>query len=145
MDFVAVGDFMLDHEFSPHRGPFRAAFQVLDKADVVFANLENPLGRGGHPREKMFTFRSNPSLAKTVRDSGVDVVTIANNHMLDYGEGVLMETLRTLSKAKIPFVGAGKNLVEAEKPRGIGRYSRMRSKGQGWHPEIARGKSKRRA
>jgi len=107
---------MLDHEFSPHRGPFRDAFQVLDKADVVFANLENPLGTGGHPREKMFTFRSNPSLAKTVTDSGVDVVTIANNHMLDYGEGVLMETLRTLSKAKIPFVGAGKNLVEAEKP-----------------------------
>lgn len=107
---------MINHEFSPYRGPFSRAFQVLAKADLVFANLENPLGKGGHPREKMYTFRSNPSLAKLVVDSGVDVVTIANNHMLDYGEPVLMETLRTLSKAKIPFVGAGRNIVEAEKP-----------------------------
>jgi poly-gamma-glutamate capsule biosynthesis protein CapA/YwtB (metallophosphatase superfamily) len=116
LQLAAVGDFMLDREFSPHKAPFRKAFQIRSKADVVFANLENPLGTKGHPREKLFAFRSKPSLAKVVADSGVDVVTIANNHMLDYGEEVLMETLRTLSKAKIPFVGAGRNIAEAEKP-----------------------------
>jgi poly-gamma-glutamate capsule biosynthesis protein CapA/YwtB (metallophosphatase superfamily) len=116
LQLAAVGDFMLDREFSPHKAPFRKAFHILSKADVVFANLENPLGTKGHPREKMFVFRSKPALAKVVADSGVDVVTIANNHMLDYGEEVLMETLRTLLKAKIPFVGAGRNIAEAEKP-----------------------------
>jgi hypothetical protein len=107
---------MPDREFSTHKAPFRKAFQILSKSDVVFANLENPLGTKGHPRDKLFAFRSKPSPAKVVTDSGVDVVTIANNHMLDYGEEVLMETLRTLSKAKIPFVGAGRNIAEAEKP-----------------------------
>jgi len=116
LKLALVGDFMLGHEFSTRRPPFSKAFQILSKADITFANLENPLGTKGHPREKMFTFRSKPSLVKIVANSGIDVVSIANNHMLDYGEEALLETMQILSKTETPFVGAGRNLAEAERP-----------------------------
>jgi poly-gamma-glutamate capsule biosynthesis protein CapA/YwtB (metallophosphatase superfamily) len=107
---------MLDHAFSTRQPPYDRTFQVLSRADLVFANLENPLGTRGHPREKLYTFRSNPSLARVLVSAGVDIVTVANNHMLDYGEEALNETLETLSRADIHFVGAGRNIIQAEKP-----------------------------
>ena len=116
MKLAAVGDMMVDHTFSPRRSPFNRAFELVSKADLFFANLEIPLGTRGHPREKMYTYRSDPSVAKVLRTVGVDAVSLANNHMLDYGEEVLLQTLRILTRSRIPHVGAGRNITEASKP-----------------------------
>jgi len=107
---------MISREFSSTQLPFKRTFEVLKRADIVFANLETPLGREGYPREKMFVFMANPALAKVVQSTGVDVVSLANNHMLDYGEQGLVQTLETLSRMGIPHVGAGRNIREASEP-----------------------------
>ena len=116
MKLAAVGDVMIDHAFSLRKSPFNRAFDLASTADVFFANLENPLGTKGHPREKMFAFMSNPSLVRILRAAGVDIVSLANNHMLDYGEEVLLQTLRVLAKSRIRCVGAGRNISKAYKP-----------------------------
>jgi len=107
---------MINHEFSTNRLPFRHAFEVLERSDLVFANLETPLGREGYPREKMFAFMANPALAKVLLSTGVDIVSLANNHMLDYGEKGLLQTLDVLSRIGVPHVGAGRNIQEASNP-----------------------------
>jgi poly-gamma-glutamate synthesis protein (capsule biosynthesis protein) len=107
---------MIDHKFFPHRAPCKDAFRFISRADLVFTNLEIPLGTVGYPREKMFAFRCDPSVTETLLDAGIDVVSLANNHMLDYGEQVLLETVETLTNAGITYVGAGANLDQACKP-----------------------------
>ena len=107
---AAAGDMMIENIFSLGRSPFNKAFELVSEADLFFANLEAPLGTGGYPQEKMFTYRSNPSVVRVLHAVGVDVVSLANNHMLDYGTEVLLQTLRVLSKARIAHVGAGTNI-----------------------------------
>jgi len=116
LDLAAAGDMMVDHIFPPNRSPFNRAFELISKADLFFVNLEIPLGTRGHPQEKEITFRSKPSVVQILPRLGVDVVSIANNHMLDYGEESLIQTLETLNKLRIRHVGAGRNLSEAIKP-----------------------------
>jgi poly-gamma-glutamate synthesis protein (capsule biosynthesis protein) len=116
LELAVTGDFMISHEFSPNQFPFKRIFEVLKRADLVFANLETPLGREGYPREKMFAFMADPALARVVQSTGVDVVSLANNHMLDYGEQGLVQTLDALSRTGVPHVGAGRNIREASKP-----------------------------
>ena len=61
-------------------------------------------------------FRGNPDNAKFLSDLGVDIVSLANNHVYDYGDEGIMDTLATLDSIGMPYVGAGKNLSEAMKP-----------------------------
>ena len=116
VELVALGDVMIDHHFSLRDWPSSDVFEWVSRGDLVFANLECPLGTKGHPREKMFAFRSSPSIARLLRAMGLHVVSLANNHMLDYGEGALDETLRILTRSRIKYVGAGKNITDAYKP-----------------------------
>lgn len=116
LKLAAAGDMLITHVFSPRRSPFNRAFELVHKADLFFANLEIQLGTHGHPQEKMYTYLSDPSVVKVLRGVDVDVVSLANNHMLDYGEEALLQTLRTLKTSKIRHVGAGRNITEASKP-----------------------------
>lgn len=116
MELAAVGDFMFQYEFATNKTPFNSAFQVLSNTDVVFANLETPLGRDGYPKEKNFVFITDPARARVLRSVGVDVVSIANNHMLDYGEQGLLQTLEVLSRIGVRCVGGGRDIHEASKP-----------------------------
>lgn len=88
---------------------------VLKSADIFMVNEEFPFGTTGEAMEdKQYTFRVDPGYVSVLSDLSVDIVTLANNHMLDYGRSPLTETLQTLDGAGIAHVGAGENLNEAK-------------------------------
>ena len=87
---------------------------VLKSAD--FTNLETPVTRRGQPQPKTYHFATTPGAFTALRDAGVDLVTIANNHIPDYGQTGLADTLAAAKAAHFPFVGAGVNAAAAWAP-----------------------------
>lgn len=86
-------------------------------ADIFVVNNECTLSTKGTALEgKAYTFRGNPERVSNLLDIGTDVAGLANNHIYDYGEEALLETVETLESAGIPTTGAAKNLEEASKP-----------------------------
>ena len=94
-------------------GAVRALFR---DADLAVMNLEGPAIRTftWHPNGLTFTF--DPALLTGLRNAGVDVVTIANNHIGDAGPGGVIETIRNLDTVRIAHVGAGPNATAARTP-----------------------------
>lgn len=91
--------------------------QVMNDADIFEINNEFTYTTRGTPIPgKAFTFRGNPENAKELQGIGVDIVSLANNHVYDYGEEGLLDTLDTLNSVGMPYLGAGHNLSEAMKP-----------------------------
>ena len=120
---AAVGDIMLDgsaREIMQEHG-YDYAFDKmrpwLQKADIAFGNLEGPLTTRGTPApDKKYLFRSPPTkVATALKDAGFDVVSLANNHSLDYGSDGLADTVSALNDAGILHVGAGENLAIARR------------------------------
>lgn len=113
-----VGDLMPQRPFlgNVHTPGSAGVIALLEAADLVMANLECPLTTRGAPADKLVAFRSNPSLARDLKAAGVDVVTLANNHMLDYGLDGMYDTAEALSGAGVAPVGAGRTLAEALNP-----------------------------
>lgn len=88
---------------------------VLQNADIFMLNEEFPFGTTGEAAaDKEYTFRIDPGYVSVLTELGVDIVTLANNHMLDFGREPLTETLGVLDHAGIAHVGAGENLDEAK-------------------------------
>ena len=88
---------------------------ALREADIFMLNQEFPFGTTGEAMaEKEYTFRVDPGYISVLSDLSVDIVTLANNHMLDLGRRPLTQTLNTLDGAGIAHVGAGENLEEAK-------------------------------
>jgi Bacterial capsule synthesis protein PGA_cap len=85
-------------------------------ADVVLVNLECPFTARGEPIPKNFNFRARPSTVQVLIDAGVRAVSLANNHLMDYGPDGVEDTLATLDAAGIAHFGAGRTLAEARKP-----------------------------
>lgn len=89
----------------------------MQSADITMANEEFPFSeRGSEAQDKQFTFRVNPSYVAALTELGVDVVTVANNHALDFGKEALTDTFTTLDGAGIAYVGAGDSKERAMQP-----------------------------
>ena len=89
----------------------------LKAADILLVNNEFTYSTRGEPLAgKAYTFRADPSRVALLQEMGTDIANLANNHVYDYGEDALLDTMTTLSDAGIPYVGAGKNLEEAMQP-----------------------------
>lgn len=87
----------------------------LQEADILMVNNEFPFSEQGTPMEdKQFTFRCEPSYVTALQEMGVDVVSLANNHVLDYGKAALSDTFVTLDNADIFYGGAGETVERAE-------------------------------
>lgn len=87
----------------------------LQDADILMMNNEFPFSEQGTPMEgKQYTFRCEPSYVKALQEMGVDVVSLANNHVLDYGKEALSDTFVTLDKAGILYGGAGETVERAK-------------------------------
>lgn len=94
-----------------------ATLDLMRNADIFMVNNEFTYTTRGVPTEnKQYTFRTSPENVKYLFDMGVDVVSLANNHVYDYGEVSLTDTLDTLEEVEMPYVGAGRNIAEAIKP-----------------------------
>lgn len=123
-----VGDILFDDEYAPmasliQRGGDLAksidsiTLRAMNDVDVMVVNNEFPFTqRGERQQDKQFTFRADYSTAEYLMDMGADVAILANNHVYDYGEEGLLDTLDTLNNVGVHPVGAGKNLMEAVTP-----------------------------
>lgn len=97
--------------------PWRAAAPLLRKADLAVGNLETSVSLRGSPApHKQYTFRSHPSTLKGASRAGIDILSLANNHTLDWGPEALVDTIDHVRSASIHPVGAGKNAAEAFRP-----------------------------
>lgn len=90
---------------------------VMQDADVMCLNNEFTYSTNGSPMAgKAYTFRADPSRVEVLKELGVDIVGMANNHVYDYGKQALLDTFDTLDEAQIPYFGAGHDLAEAMQP-----------------------------
>lgn len=93
-----------------------ALLKEMRNFDLFMLNNEYTYSRRGEPQGKTYTFRADPERVKNLDTLGVDIVLTANNHIKDYGEESLIDTLDTLDEAGIRRVGAGRNIEEASAP-----------------------------
>jgi poly-gamma-glutamate capsule biosynthesis protein CapA/YwtB (metallophosphatase superfamily) len=98
--------------------PWQATGRVLRGADLATANLEGVVSTRGEPvRDKEFHFRGPPSaLTAARRTAGLDVMSVANNHTLDFGRVAFLDTLRFAQRNGISTIGGGGNLAAARRP-----------------------------
>lgn len=92
-------------------------WEEMQSADILMINNEFTYSSRGTPLAgKAYTFRADPARINAVKEMGTDILSLANNHVYDYGEEAFLDTLDTVAQAGIPYVGAGRNLQEAMKP-----------------------------
>jgi poly-gamma-glutamate capsule biosynthesis protein CapA/YwtB (metallophosphatase superfamily) len=89
-------------------------------ADLFVLNLECCISERGERVPKMFNFRAPPVAVETLLYLGVDCVTLANNHALDYGTDALLDTFEHLREAGIAYAGAGEDVDQARAPAVVG-------------------------
>ncbi len=121
---VAGGDIMLTRgtkkflkQFGPGY-PFMEIHSEIIKHDIAFANLESPIssrGRRFYPHKGIY-FRAEPSVIKGLIYSGLDILSLGNNHALDWGVEALLDTMKLLDLAGLKYSGAGKTREEALEP-----------------------------
>jgi poly-gamma-glutamate synthesis protein (capsule biosynthesis protein) len=119
---IAVGDIMLSRGVGNRidkfglRFPFEPTANLLRRCDITFANLESQISTSGEPmKRKEIHFRAQPHAVFGLMYAGIDVVSLANNHALDYGAKALFETMDILAKNGIAYVGAGMNFTAAHR------------------------------
>ncbi len=87
----------------------------MQNADIMMLNNEFQFSNRGTPMEgKQYTFQTDPKYVQVLLDLGVDIVSLANNHSLDFGQEALLDTFTTLDNAGILHVGAGDTKERAE-------------------------------
>ncbi|MFG1625903.1 CapA family protein [Kribbella sp. NPDC049227] len=96
--------------------PLRFIGSRLAAADVTVVNLESTLSRAGTAQQGGDSFAAPPGVVKGLRDAGVDVLSLANNHTGDFQDRALLETVRLVRAGGLQPVGAGGNVAEAVRP-----------------------------
>jgi len=121
-DFTVAltGDSMLTRKLSVFREErFQALLNLLREADAAFTNLETTVHTWdeGSPGITQGTFMTtDPSLLEDLKWMGIKIVSCANNHAFDYGEGGILATIKHLDDAGLVHAGTGRNLAEARSP-----------------------------
>ena len=119
---VAVGDIMIGEHVTDfldkygHSYPFDSTKHIIQAVPFAIGNLEAPFSKTGVRFDKKYTFKIDPRYADGLVEAGFDVLNLANNHMMDYGHGALINTLSTLDSLNLYYSGAGINKQEAMKP-----------------------------
>ncbi len=117
-----AGDVMLDGVPSANYDAYGitgvVSQELLDEltgADILMVNNEFAWSdRGTAMEDKEYTYRCNPSYVTILKELGVDIVSLANNHTLDFGKEALSDTFTTLDGAGILYAGAGESKERAE-------------------------------
>lgn len=106
-----------------YRYPFRNVIQWFENDECTFLNLEGPLTDAGNPMQKKHAFRGPTAYINILTENSVEVVSIANNHTMDYGQTGYESTVATLEDAGIPFVERDSScIVTTEHGLKIGMY-----------------------
>ena len=115
-----TGDTMLTRRLTPFKEErFLALREILRGADAAFANLEGTvhIWDEGTPGITQGTFMTTePKLLDDLKWLGINLVSCANNHAFDYGEGGVFANIKHLHQAGLAHAGTGRNLAEARAP-----------------------------
>lgn len=111
-----TGDIYPTRPLTPLPAEVRAVFDILRNADVAVGNFEISLTDKGAPLEKLLAIRANPEVVRDLPELGLDVVTVANNHAIDYGWDALRDSMDRLQATGLRVVGAGSTVAEAMQP-----------------------------
>ena len=122
VSMIFTGDVLFANSFSTAYGNggitkvvSQDLLQELNQADITMVNEEFPFStRGTKMENKQYTFRADPANVKALQEMGVDIVSLANNHVLDYGKDALEDTFTTLDGAGILYAGAGTSAERAK-------------------------------
>jgi poly-gamma-glutamate capsule biosynthesis protein CapA/YwtB (metallophosphatase superfamily) len=115
---AAVGDISFNDrdDERPSLDVLSAVTSIFRASDVVIANLESPLLREGPSVPGKCALRGSPEWAAILKQAGVHIVSLANNHVMDFGEAGLASTIQALEAAGIRYAGAGHNRTQANAP-----------------------------
>jgi len=120
-----VGDIMLDrgveHSVKKHgKGDFKWVFSniadYLGESDLLFGNLESVISDKGANVGSIYSFRAEPEAIEGLQSAGFDVLSVANNHIFDYGREAMEDSFFRLRRAGIDYVGGGFSEQEAHSP-----------------------------
>lgn len=104
---MAVGDIFL--KTRNNKLPFENIKEIFKDKDILFGNLETVLSNQGRETEKAVSLHTSPDKVNYLKDAGFDALNVANNHIMDLGVEGFNETLKTLTKNNINFIGARDN------------------------------------
>jgi Bacterial capsule synthesis protein PGA_cap len=90
--------------------------RTLERADLAMANLESSITERGVPEPKDYHFRTSPAALDVLAAAGIDVVTMGNNHSVDYGAAGLADTVRAVRRSPVAVVGIGADSAAAYRP-----------------------------
>ncbi|MFD2699930.1 CapA family protein [Paenibacillus shunpengii] len=97
--------------------PYLHLGNLFKNDDLTFINLETPVTTGGEAAlGKSYVYKSSPKALEAMKEAGVDIVNLANNHILDQGQAGLADTLKYLKDYQINYVGAGLDRKTAYAP-----------------------------
>lgn len=120
---MAVGDIMLSRDvdtkiqkYQDYTYPFLKTADLLKSADITFGNLESPITPGRKINTSEMVFRADPEVVQGLNFAGFDILTLANNHSLNFGKEGLSDTFRYLKDAGIKYTGAGESVANAYLP-----------------------------
>lgn len=89
---------------------------LIDSHDALIGNLECVLSNIGYAEHKQWTFHASPSYINILKDVKYDLLSVANNHTLDYGTDAFVDMLKLLNNSGISYVGGGVNFEDATSP-----------------------------
>lgn len=123
INVIFVGDIMLGRgvagqieKYGDERYPFLKIAGEISGADLAFGNLEGPISGRGVNNKSKYSFRFNPEAVNGLKFAGFDVLSLANNHIFDWGREAIEDTVFILKTNEISPVGAGKDYLEANSP-----------------------------
>ncbi len=125
-----AGDIMLDRGvknsvLKNFGGDYSALFnnlEILKSEDIAFANLEGPVSDQGKDKHNLYSFRMDPSVVPALKGAGLSILSIANNHVGDWGHEAYIDTMGLLKENELLYTGGGMNEAEAVQPTIIKKY-----------------------
>ncbi|MEA2097983.1 MAG: CapA family protein, partial [Patescibacteria group bacterium] len=119
---ITVGDIMLSRMveqkmigYNDYKYPFLKTAEVTNKADIVFGNLETTIIEGRIIKSGEMIFRTDPKAIEGLKFAGFNILSIANNHIMNFGKAGLESTIRNLDKNNISHIGAGVGIKDIYK------------------------------
>ncbi|MFC2165651.1 CapA family protein [Acidobacteriota bacterium] len=114
---TAVGDMIFNQEISGYKEPeYQNLYRIMRDAHIAYGNLEMSINEQPDKQMGTYDFGREREFAWEVAKIGINMVSLGNNHQLDYGPEGLKDCLKFLRRSGIGYAGAGKNLQEARAP-----------------------------
>ena len=125
IELLFVGDIMLDRGVKymvekygkgDYKFPFLKIADYLKETDILFGNLEGPISDKGKKVGSIYSFRTEPQAIEGLKFAGFDILSMANNHVFDYGREAMEDSFKRLKESEIEVLGGGFNEKEACEP-----------------------------